>query len=299
MDNIRVIVSDMDGTLLNDNKELSENTVKAFIRAQQQGYTMVLATGRGINMVMDFAKKLKMDEYGGYIVGFNGQQVLELATNTFHENEYLEPEITKSVFKFAKKHSLQLVLENKNGFLIYTPWILLPLRIYAFYIKLRHKRMQKKNETYHLMSGYLVNPSFKVETLSSLKQLDEPVAKMGISQYNGWMRRKYPKIMYAFENQITITRVAPFWIDIMPKGMNKSIGLKWVSERLGIPTSDFIAFGDAENDVAMMKEVGVSIAMKNAMRNLKKITSTSIEETNNEDGVAVTINKICEGTFVV
>jgi Cof subfamily protein (haloacid dehalogenase superfamily) len=299
MDNIRVIVSDMDGTLLNDNKELSENTVKAFIRAQKQGYTMVLATGRGINMVMDFAKKLKMDEYGGYIVGFNGQQVIELATNTFHENEYLEPEITKSVFKFAKKHSLQLVLENKNGFLIYTPWILLPLRLYAIYIKLRHKRMQKKNETYHLMSGYLVNPSFKVETLSSMKQLDEPVAKMGVSQYNGWMRKKYPRIMHAFENQITITRVAPFWIDIMPKGMNKSIGLKWVSERLGIPTSDFIAFGDAENDAAMMREVGVSIAMKNAMKNLKKITTTSIDETNNEDGVAVTINKICEGTFVV
>ena len=289
----------MDGTLLNDNKELSENTIKAFIRAQKQGYTMVLATGRGINMAMEFAKKLKMDEFGGYIVGFNGQQIMELATNTFHEHEYLEPEITKSVFEFSKKHSLQLVLESKNGFLIYTPWILLPLRLYATYIKLRHKRMQKKNETYHLMSGYLVNPSFKVETLSSIKQLDEPVAKMGISQYNGWLRKKYPKLMQAFESQITITKVAPFWIDIMPIGMDKSIGLKWVSERLGIPTSDFLAFGDAENDAAMMKEVGVSIAMKNAMKNLKKITTTSIDESNNEDGVAVTINKICEGTFVV
>ncbi len=299
MNNIKVIVSDMDGTLLNDNKELSEKSIKAFIRAQQQGYTMVLATGRGIDMVTEFAKKLKMDQFGGYIVGFNGQQVIELATNTFHENEYLEPEITKSVFKFAKKHSLQLVLEHKNGFLIYTPWILFPLRLYAAYIKARHKRMQKKNETYHLISGYLIKPSLKVETLSSIKQLNEPMAKMGVSQYNGWLRKKYPKLMQDFENRITITKVAPFWIDIMPTGMNKSIGLKWVSDRLGIPMSDFLAFGDAENDIAMMKEVEVSIAMKNAMSSLKKITTTTIDETNNEDGVAVTINKICEGTFVV
>ncbi len=299
MRNIKVIVSDVDGTLLNDNKELSQKTIEAFIRAQQQGYKMVLATGRGIDMVIGFAKQLKMDEYGGYIVGFNGQQVLELATNTFHEDAYLEPEITKSVFKFAKKHSLQLVLEHKQGFLIYTPWVFFPLRIYAAYIRVRHKRMKKKNQTYHMISGYLIKPSLQVDMLSTLKQLDQPVAKIGISQYNGWLSMKYPKIMNQFSHQISITKVAPYWIDVMPKGIDKSVGLKWVSERLDIPMSDFLAFGDAENDIAMMHAVDIGVAMQNAMSNLKEVTSITIDETNNDEGVAKTINKICEGTFIV
>lgn len=299
IDEIRVLVTDMDGTLLNDEKTLSQQTIETLIQAQKQGYTLVLATGRSIDMVMGYAHDLKMDQHGGYIVGFNGQQVLELATDTFYEGEHIDPALVKEVYRFSKRHQLQMILEHRNGFLIYTPWVLFPLKIYGFYVSLRHKKMQKRNQTYHIMSGYRIKPTIHVDQVTSIKQLDTQISKIGVNQYQSWLSKKQSKLRKYFDDLFTITKVAPYWIDMMPKGIDKAVGLRWVSQRLDIPLDHFMAFGDAENDISMIKAVRFGVAMSNAMDQTKEAASMTIPETNNEDGVAKTVRKIMEKSLVV
>ncbi|SQA14355.1 Putative hydrolase M6_Spy0533 [Streptobacillus moniliformis] len=77
---IKLIATDMDGTLLNSKHEIAEKNIESIIKAQENGYTFVLASGRPTFAMIDFAKELKMDKFGGYIISFNGGEIIDCKT---------------------------------------------------------------------------------------------------------------------------------------------------------------------------------------------------------------------------
>jgi HAD superfamily hydrolase (TIGR01484 family) len=117
MKHIQVIVSDIDGTLLNDDKDLTEVTRDTLIEAQEKGYKLILASGRNVTMVMPLAKELRMDEFKGMIIGSNGQQRYDFADDEYVEEGVLDSEIAKEVFMFSKHNHLQCLVEHQGGFL--------------------------------------------------------------------------------------------------------------------------------------------------------------------------------------
>lgn len=76
----QVLVLDLDGTLTNSRKEITEPTKKALIEIQEAGRTVVLASGRPINGVAPLAEALQMDRFGGYMLSFNGARITKCST---------------------------------------------------------------------------------------------------------------------------------------------------------------------------------------------------------------------------
>lgn len=297
--NIKVIVTDLDGTLLNDDKKISQENIDALIQAQQAGYTVVIATGRGVTMIQKYAKQIKLDKYGGYIVGFNGQHVYEFSSDTSHETHEIEPNVVLKVVNFARKHQLQLVMEKKDTYYTYTPLSLFPLRVGIWYAQLRRKQLKRTHQDYHLFTKYSIPSGMKMETISSNKRTFESMPKVGLSQLPSKIMKKKELILETFDPHLEVTQVAPFWFDLAPKGTNKGEGLQWVSERLGVSLDQFIAFGDAENDIHMLNRAAVGVAMKNAMPHVQSMADVISEYSNNDSGVGRAVKEILEGTFVV
>ena len=76
----KLLVLDVDGTLLNNQKEISPRTLAALLKVQQMGVHIVLASGRPTNGVMPIAEKLELNHYGGYILSYNGGQIINVQT---------------------------------------------------------------------------------------------------------------------------------------------------------------------------------------------------------------------------
>jgi Cof subfamily protein (haloacid dehalogenase superfamily) len=291
MKHIQVIVSDIDGTLLNDEKELTDVTRDTLIEAQEKGYKLILASGRNVAMVMPLAKQLRMDEFEGMIIGSNGQQRFDFKDQEFSEEGILDSEIAKEIYSFSKRNQLQVLVEHKGGFLIHTPWILLPVKIIILYLKTRHMLKRKQTEPYQILSGFMMEPSMKVKSLRSPKQLDIEVTKMGVSQYKFLFRGKEKRLNELFKSRVNLSKVTSFWYDVMPLGMSKAIGLEWASKKLNIPLSEFIAFGDAHNDIEMINAVGLGYAVANAMEEVKE-SADYICASNNDNGIASVISAL-------
>jgi Cof subfamily protein (haloacid dehalogenase superfamily) len=291
MKHIRVIVSDIDGTLLNDEKELTDVTRDTLIEAQEKGYKLILASGRNVAMVMPLAKQLRMDEFDGMIIGSNGQQRYDFKDEEFVEDGILDSELAKEIFMFSKRNQLQVLVEHKGGFLIHTPWILLPVKIILLYLKTRHLLKRKQTEPYQILSGFMMEPSMKVKSLRYPKQLDIEVTKMGISQYKLLFQSKEKRLNELFKSKANLSKVTSFWYDVMPLGMSKAVGLEWASKKWNIPLSEFIAFGDANNDIEMINAVGLGYAMANAMDEVKQ-AADYICASNNDNGIASVISAL-------
>lgn len=291
MNRVKVIVSDIDGTLLNDDKDLTEVTKDTLIQAQEKGYKLILASGRNVSMVMPLAKELRMDEFKGLIIGSNGQQRFDFSDEEFVEEGVLDSNIAKEIFNFAKRNHLQVLVEHKGGFLIHMPWILLPVKIILLYLKTRHMLKRKETEPYQILSGFMMEPSMKVKSLHFAKQLDIEVTKMGISQFKLLFNAKEKRLKELFGSRVNLSKVTSFWYDVMPSGMNKAVGLEWASKKLDIPLSDFMAFGDAHNDIEMIEAVGLGYAMANAMEEVKQ-SADYICASNNDNGIASVISAL-------
>lgn len=291
MKHIQVIVSDIDGTLLNDEKDLTEITKNTLIKAQEKGYKLILASGRNVTMIMPLAKQLRMDEFKGMIIGSNGQQRYDFADDEFIEEGILDSELAKEIFVFARKNHLQCLVEHQGGFLIHTPWILLPVKLIVLYLKTRHVLKRKQTEPYQILSGFMMEPSMKVKTLRNPKQLDINVSKIGVSQYKVFFQAKEKHFVELFSKRTSMAKVTSFWYDIMPLGMNKAVGLEWASKKLNIPLTHFIAFGDAQNDLEMISSVGFGYAMANAMDEVKEVADF-VCSSNNDNGIASVISAL-------
>ena len=83
---------------------------------------------------------------------------------------------------------------------------------------------------------------------------------------------------------------SPRWLEIMIPNVTKATGLERVAQKSGISLQDMMAFGDGENDIEMLKEVGLGIAMENAFAHVKEIAD-DVTSSNEEDGIAVAIKK--------
>lgn len=102
--NYQILVLDLDGTLTNSRKELTEPTRKALIEIQEEGKKIVLASGRPINGVAPLAEKLELSKYGGYMLSFNGARITQCSTGEIIYNKTLPCEVFKPVYDIVKEY---------------------------------------------------------------------------------------------------------------------------------------------------------------------------------------------------
>jgi len=290
MNSFQVIACDLDGTLLNKDKELSDKSIEVLIAAQQRGYRLILASGRNLAMMMPLALQLQMDKYNGFIVACNGFFTYDFSSELMHQEEPLSTENVKEIFAVAKKYKLQFLAEHKDGFMIYIPWVMLPIKIIVWLLKARHLLKKKHSGVYSIMGGFLMESNSNVKVITQKNQIDIQAVKIGISQWSGYLNIFYPRIIKRL-HRFNVLKVTSFWIDIVDHHIDKGHAIGQILEKINIDRSKLIVFGDAQNDIGMITMAGLGVAMENAMLEVKAIAQAVCQH-HQQDGVANFIENI-------
>ncbi|MFI3327944.1 MAG: Cof-type HAD-IIB family hydrolase [Rikenellaceae bacterium] len=260
----KVIVLDLDGTLMNSEKNLSEENRSTLIELQKQGTRVMLASGRPTYGIMPVAQKLELEKYNGYILAYNGCEVIECATmKTLHKNA-VNKDFHKKIYDLTKAEGCTL--------LTYLDEVIVTENNEDKYVQYEANlnRMEVR----------------KVENLlQTLVERDaEPCKLLAVGEPENIIKLQ-EKINAECGTQICAFRSEPFFLEIVPLNIDKGATLNKLFPMLGVTKEQTIGFGDGFNDITMIEAVGCGVAMSNAQQELKDIAQATTLS-NDEDGVA-------------
>lgn len=274
--NIKAIILDVDGTLTNSKKVITEKTKNALIKAQEKGIILILASGRLTSGLVDFAKELKMYENNGLLVSFNGSKVVDCQSEEVLFNETMTVEQGKEVLEHMKKFKVKPMID-KNEYMFVND-------VYDCYIN-------HNNESINIIQYESRGGKFKLcekEDLSSF--VDYPLNKILTAGNSDYLKENYLEMMKPFKDTLSCMFTAPFYFEFTAKGIDKAKALDSVLVPKGYKKEEIIAFGDGHNDISMVNYAGFGVAMGNAVEELKNIAD-EITLSNDEDGIAHTLYK--------
>lgn len=263
----KLIALDLDGTLKNSNNEITEKTRQALIQAQKQGVKIVLASGRPTPGLRHEAKALELEKYEGYILSFNGARVVDVKNGeTIYEQTLTIDEAKKSYIRAKEYHLACMTYEDD---VIVTE----DIDDEYVYVEARINDIQKR----------------KVESFQ--ENLKDPIHKVLLTGKPEYVASIEEEFKQPFGDSLSIYRSAPYFIEIMAKGIDKAASLDRLAKALGIQQEEVMAFGDGYNDLSMIEYAGLGVAMANAVDEVKQRANV-ITLSNDEDGIAYMLKKL-------
>lgn len=286
---IKLIVSDMDGTLLRRDNTISSQTSNALIAAQQKGIRLVLASGRTYRKLMEYAKQLQMPEYGGYLIEVNGTAVYDLgAQKRTRLHQFHKADMT-AVFEALAPFEVEILGMGDDSMYDYIPQSMMALK--QAYRK-KHHLPEDAPWTAGAFSFIFDNRIGYPHqyTIQSGADLPASLNKLAVAHLPQCLESKLPQIRAALKDKYWVGLTSPGWLEIMPKGVTKGNALLALCHRLHIDLADVIAFGDGENDIEMLKLAGIGVAMDNALPTVKT-NADYVCSDNQTDGLAKALAK--------
>ncbi|HLR18419.1 MAG TPA: Cof-type HAD-IIB family hydrolase [Staphylococcus sp.] len=266
MSEYKVVVMDMDDTLMNAENKVSPETESYLIEIQKQGYKVILASGRPTEGMLPTARLLKLDQHESHVISYNGGQTI----NVNREAVEVSRSITKANFDlivdFCRKHGL-FVLTYQDGHIVYEG---------------EHEYMNIESE----LTGL---PMKCVDDLKSYIQTDVPKV-MGVD-YVSNISSLNTELDGTFNEDVDVTTSKPFFLEFMTKGVSKGSAVTALCEKLDVDLSEVVAFGDSSNDISMLEVVGYAVAMGNANDEVKAVADI-ITLSNRDNGIPHTLNQI-------
>lgn len=262
----KILVLDIDGTLTNSQKEISPATKAGLKNIMERGHKVILASGRPTPGMRRYEEELELEKYGGYLVSFNGARIVECGTGEIVYQRTLPLPLLPSLYAFAGKNGCGLVTylgsEVISAF-VPDEYIELEARINGLPIR-RVERF----------------PDFVDFEINKCLMTAEPERAAVLE---GQLRQKYGDVA-------SIYRSEPFFIEIMPKNVDKGAALDKLLKIIGQTRENIICCGDGFNDVSMIRYAGVGVAMGNAQTVVKE-AADYVADTNDEDGLVRVIDK--------
>lgn len=261
-----MLVLDIDGTLTNSEKKISHTTKEAIMAIQQRGHHVVLASGRPTPGIMPIAKELRLKEFGGYILSFNGAKVLNCKTMEVIFQNTIPSNLIPDIYKTAVEEKVGIISYDENSIITSSdidPYI-------------------EKESTINHMPIKVVDdfPSY----------LDYPVNKCLMTGEPKYLAEVEIRMKKRFGDKLSIYRSEPFFLEVMPKNIDKANSLKKLLDTLHMSKEQMISCGDGYNDLTMIQYAGKGVAMGNAQKEIQE-AADYITLTNDEDGVAHVIDK--------
>lgn len=276
---IKLIVTDLDGTLLNNQKMLSQMTIDTLVEAQKQGIRVVLATGRNYQSLEPIYLKLQMDQFkSGVIIGVNGEESYYFDENRYEKIASLTGENATSILKTLSLMLFNVQIMNDQQIKNFSYKWLRTAKKMIFNLKHRDMKMSFEGYTKHWIE------------INRCEVITHEVNKVGIAQLNVYMTLMLPIIRRLYKNQYEVLKVSRGWAEIMPKGISKGSGVERVMAHYHILPEEVLVFGDGENDLSMFEVTNHSYAPSNALRSVKKKANYQCLS-NEEDGVAKVVAK--------
>ena len=260
----RAIALDLDGTLTNHDKVVTPRTRQALLKAQEQGAIIILASGRPTYGIVPVAECLELEKRGGYILSYNGGNIVNAKTGEKLFSQFLPDAVIPILYKYAREHRYALLGYAGNEIITEMPD--------DQYVK-EESRINKMNIR-------------KVDNL--LDALEPHPTKLLMTGDPTDMIKAEEELVEILGEKMDIFRSAPFFLELVPKGIDKAQSLLRLLSKINLTPADLIAFGDGYNDLSMLKLAGVGVAMANAAPEVRA-DADYVTLSNEEDGVAAAL----------
>lgn len=262
----KLIALDMDGTLLNNNKEISERTKLAIKEARKKGVYIVLASGRPLEGLLKSLNELELTTENDYVLSYNGCLVQNVKTREIISDSTLKGADLNDLYSLSKEVGVNIHSFSKDRGLI-TPK----------HSKYTQVEADINDIEINIVPHDIIDPE---ETIIKVMMIDEPeILDEGMA--------KLPKELW---DKYSVAKSTPYFLEFFNKESNKGLAIDRLAKYLGIKKEEIITIGDAMNDFPMIEYAGMGIAMGNAVPEVKEIAKY-VTDTNDNDGVAKAIEK--------
>lgn len=264
----KLLVLDVDGTLLNDEREISKRTLAALLKVQQMGVRIVLASGRPTYGLMPLAKTLELGNYGGFVLSYNGCQIIKAQNGEILFERRINPEMLPYLEKKARKNGFAIFTYHDDTLITDSPD--------NEYIKnealLNNLKIIREDE---------FSTAMDFAPCKCMLVSDKEKALIGLEQH--WEKR--------LAGTLDAFRSEPYFLEVVPCGVNKANTLGALLEHLGVTREEVIAVGDGVCDVTMLQLAGMGVAMGHSQDSVK-VCADYVTASNEEDGVALAVEKL-------
>lgn len=263
----KIMALDMDGTLLNQNKVVTERTKEALEKAREYGVKVVLASGRPLDGLKRYLEELNLVDNDEYVLSYNGCLVQETKSGKIIYEKGLTGKDLHRLYDLSSSLGVNIhaFAPNKGGLI--TP---------------KHSKYTQLEADINQIDINICDFSeiAEDENIVKIMWIDEPeILDKAI--------KAIPKELY---EEYFIVKSTPYFLEIFNKDSGKGAALKALAKHINAKAEEVIAVGDAGNDLDMIEYAGLGVAMGNATDAVKEIAQF-ITATNNEDGIADVVDK--------
>ncbi|MCR5415655.1 MAG: Cof-type HAD-IIB family hydrolase [Pseudobutyrivibrio sp.] len=263
----KAIALDLDGTLLNSEKEVSKRNREVLAKAAKAGVKIILASGRPVPGMKKTAHQLRLEEIGGYILSYNGGMIIDCETGEVVRRETVPEKYYADIIHVAKKHGATPLSYDSEGIIT-----------------------TDETDKYVQVEARINNiPVKQVFHLDEVAKQDPPVKFLCTGEHETLLKVQ-AELEEKLKGAVNVFFSEPYFLEITPKGIEKASSLELLLGQLDIDRKYLMACGDGYNDIPMMRYAGLSVAMENAQDETKE-WADYIAPLNDEDGVAVAVEK--------
>ncbi len=259
---VRLVATDLDGTLLREDRTVSPRTRQTLERVISSGVTLVLVTARPPRFVRRLANDLGLE---GVAICCNGGMVYDFVGDSLLEHSPITPADATAIVRGLRELAPGVAFAVESG-------------------------MTFGCEPAYLSLGSLSQP--QDELLADAEVLcAQPITKLIARHAERGAEELYPLAMRLADGRAVVTYSSPRFIEMSAVGIDKATTLARLCERLGVPPAEVVAFGDMPNDAAMLRWAGQGIAVANAHAEALA-AANALTASNMDDGVALALERL-------
>ena len=230
----KLLVLDVDGTLLDSEKKISKRTLAALLKVQQMGVRIVLASGRPTYGLMPIAKALELGNYGGFILSYNGGQIINAQSGELLFERRINPEMLPYLEKKSRKNGFAIFTYHEDTIITDSP-------------ENEHIRREAELNGLKIIAETEFSIAVDFAPCKCMLVSDDEEALVGLEDH--WRRR--------LNGALDVFRSEPYFLEVVPCSIDKSNTLGALLEKLGINSEEVIAIGDGVCDVSMIQSAGL------------------------------------------
>lgn len=275
-DNYKIVFIDIDGTLVNDEKQIPKENIETIKKLKTKGIEVVLASGRPYHNIEKYSN---IAGAMPYIIGSNGGVVVNYKEDKLLYNANIDKPLALEILKFVKVNNLFTAITLSGN-------LVLESEMYSL-----TKENRDELIVVNSLEEYLKNTNesiIKFSIMSDNKEDLEIAREKLINKFNITITNADT---FVIPNKYRKAGKNPYIMDIMKEYVNKGEAIKKLCKYLNLNTQEAIIFGDGLNDIEMFELDAYKVAMKNAKDKIKEMADF-VTISNNEAGVAYKLNKI-------
>lgn len=265
--NYQMLVLDLDGTLTNSRKEITEPTRQALIEIQEAGKKVVLASGRPTYGIVPLAEALDLAKYGSYILSFNGGRITQCSTNRVIYDRLLPQEVIEPIYQVASVYPGVDIMTYQDEYIV---------------AGLDHNEYTDKEVFLNKMKLRRID--------NFVEYIDFPINKLLITGEPDVLDLIMEKLHRKYNKYLSIYKSEAFFLEIMPQNIDKARSLQRLLNSIGMKADSMICCGDGYNDISMIEFAGLGVAMENA-KPLVKESANFITKSNDDEGILFVIDE--------